>query len=56
MLETDAPDMPLCGFQGQPNHPTQLPLVLSALAALRQTDEAVLALQLEQNVECLFGW
>ncbi|WP_319783398.1 TatD family hydrolase [Oceanisphaera sp. IT1-181] len=56
VLETDAPDMPLSGFQGQPNHPTQLPLVLSALAALRQTDEANLSLQLERNVERLFGW
>lgn len=56
VLETDAPDMPLSGFQGQPNHPTRLPLVLSALADLRQTDEASLSLQLERNVERLFGW
>lgn len=56
VLETDAPDMPLCGFQGQANHPTQLPLVLSALAELRQTDAALLAAQLEQNVARLFGW
>lgn len=55
VLETDAPDMPLSGFQGQPNHPSQLPLVLSALAELRQVDEAALALQLEQNVDRLFG-
>lgn len=56
VLETDAPDMPLSGFQGQPNHPQLLPLVLSALAELRQVDEASLALQLEQNVDRLFGW
>ena len=56
VLETDAPDMPLCGFQGQPNHPSQLPLVLSALSELRQIDEASLARQLEKNVNRLFGW
>ena len=56
VLETDAPDMPLCGFQGQPNHPAQLPLVLAALAELRQTDEASLAIQLDRNAERLFGW
>lgn len=56
VLETDAPDMPLSGFQGQPNHPTQLPLVLSALSELLQIDETPLSLQLERNVERLFGW
>ena len=56
VLETDAPDMPLCGFQGQPNHPAQLPRVLSALAELRQQDEGVLATLLENNVNQLFGW
>jgi TatD DNase family protein len=35
LLETDAPDMPLCGFQGQRNSPTQLPKVASALAELK---------------------
>ncbi len=56
VLETDAPDMPLCGFQGQPNHPAQLPRVLSALAELRRQDQASLAAQLERNVSRLFGW
>ncbi|ART80011.1 TatD family hydrolase [Oceanisphaera avium] len=56
VLETDAPDMPLCGFQGQANHPRQLPLVLSALSELCQLDELRLAAQLEQNVNRLFGW
>lgn len=56
VLETDSPDMPLCGFQGQPNHPAQLPRVLSALAELRQQDPATLAEQLESNVNRLFGW
>ncbi|GGB49456.1 deoxyribonuclease [Oceanisphaera marina] len=56
VLETDAPDMPLCGFQGQPNHPAQLPRVLTALAELRQQDEALLAEQLESNVNQLFDF
>lgn len=56
VLETDAPDMPLFGFQGQNNHPYQLPLVLSALATLRQDDEAQLAIQLEYNVSQLFDF
>lgn len=32
VLETDAPDMPLCGFQGQRNLPSRLPLIASAVA------------------------
>ncbi|WP_153447544.1 TatD family hydrolase [Vibrio algicola] len=35
LLETDAPDMPLDGFQGENNHPTQLKLVFKALVELR---------------------
>lgn len=56
VLETDAPDMPLSGFQGQDNHPAQLPRVLDALAQLRQQEADQLAPQLEQNVATLFGW
>ncbi|MEJ2742057.1 MAG: TatD family hydrolase [Gammaproteobacteria bacterium] len=35
LLETDSPDMPLCGYQGQPNGPLRLPEVAAALAALQ---------------------
>ena len=35
VLETDAPDMPLQGFQGQRNSPEQIPAVAECLAALR---------------------
>ncbi|WP_375055904.1 TatD family hydrolase [Zobellella sp. DQSA1] len=56
VLETDAPDMPLCGFQGQPNHPVRLPLVLASLAELRRQEQGILAVQLERNVSRLFGW
>ncbi len=35
LLETDAPDMPLSGYQGQPNRPERLPLTFAALCELR---------------------
>ncbi|WMC09984.1 TatD family hydrolase [Oceanimonas pelagia] len=56
VLETDAPDMPLCGFQGQPNHPARLPLVLQALADIRTEPLAALATELEANADRLFAW
>lgn len=36
LLETDAPDMPLNGFQGQRNSPVQLPVIAQVLADLHQ--------------------
>ena len=36
VLETDAPDMPLNGFQGSPNSPEKLPLVAQSLADLKK--------------------
>ncbi|WLQ14082.1 TatD family hydrolase [Hahella aquimaris] len=36
LLETDAPDMPLCGRQGRRNSPELIPLVFSVLCALRE--------------------
>ena len=35
VLETDAPDMPVYGFQGEPNTPERLPLIAQALAQLK---------------------
>ena len=35
VLETDAPDMPLLGFQGEANLPERLPLIARALAELK---------------------
>ena len=35
VLETDAPDMPLQGFQGQRNSPEQIPAIARCLASLR---------------------
>ena len=36
LLETDSPDMPVFGFQGQPNRPERIVNVFKSLCALRQ--------------------
>ncbi|MBJ7549186.1 TatD family hydrolase [Marinomonas ostreistagni] len=42
VIETDAPDMPLCGYQGQPNSPIRVVEVAEQVAILRgQSVEAV---------------
>ena len=55
VLETDAPDMPLSGRQGEANHPKYLIDVLEELAALRDTNKEQLASQLWTNSIELFG-
>ncbi|PSV56945.1 TatD family hydrolase [Photobacterium sp. GB-3] len=35
VLETDAPDMPVCGFQGQPNRPERIAYVMNTVASLK---------------------
>ncbi len=55
LLETDAPDQPLRGFQGQRNEPARLPLVLAAVAAARNCDPRGLARACCANAETLFG-
>ncbi|SIO93163.1 TatD family hydrolase [Vibrio spartinae] len=55
VLETDAPDMPLCGLQGQSNHPKYLPLVLQALAQLRACAVTDIAERLWLNSHQIFG-
>ena len=54
LLETDSPDMPLQGFQGQRNEPGRLPQVLEVLAELRQETPERLAQELESNLQSLF--
>ncbi|MGO1297461.1 MAG: TatD family hydrolase [Vibrio sp.] len=49
VLETDAPDMPLHGFQGENNHPRRLPLIFQCLLELRPEGEDELKCQLWQN-------
>lgn len=55
LLETDAPDQPLCGRQGQRNEPSYLPEVLNSLAELRQQSQELIAATTTQNVINLFG-
>lgn len=54
LLETDSPDQPLDGHQGERNEPARLPEVLRAVAHLRQVDEAVIAEATASNTRALF--
>lgn len=54
VLETDAPDMPLNGWQGQPNRPERAALVYQALCELRPEPAAEIAGTLKENAENLF--
>ncbi|WP_417658026.1 TatD family hydrolase [Pseudidiomarina aestuarii] len=55
VLETDAPDMPVAGQQGQRNEPAQVVTVLQSLLDLREEDEAIIRRQLWQSSCQLFG-
>lgn len=54
-LETDAPDMPFCGHQGERNSPEYIPLVAEKLAELRGVSIADVAAQTCTNVRELFA-
>lgn len=54
LLETDAPAMPPLGMQGKNNSPLNLPLIFQALTTIRSESTAVIATQIENNVEQLF--
>lgn len=54
LLETDAPDMPLHGYQGQPNRPERARLVWQALCALRQETPDAIAEALYANSQRVF--
>lgn len=55
LLETDSPDMPLQGFQGQPNRPERVKDVWHALCALRDESPQHIAETLRENTHNLFG-
>ncbi|ATA19464.1 TatD DNase family protein [Gibbsiella quercinecans] len=55
LLETDAPDMPLAGYQGQPNRPERAADVFQALCLLRPEPAETIATQLQQNTRTLFA-
>lgn len=54
VLETDAPDMPLSGKQGQRNSPAYLPLVLDKLTTIRPENKQQIAQTLTTNTKRLF--
>lgn len=54
VLETDAPDMPLNGFQGQRNSPKHLPAIAHCLAGLRQQPVKEIAEATTRNCKTLF--
>ena len=54
LLETDAPDMPLNGFQGQPNRPEQVSRVFGVLCELRPEPAELIADALYRNTTTLF--
>ncbi|MCT4705333.1 TatD family hydrolase [Enterobacteriaceae bacterium H11S18] len=56
LLETDAPDMPLNGFQGQPNRPERVADVFKTLCELRAEPPSEIANALIYNADKLFCW
>lgn len=54
VLETDAPAMPLAGFQGQINTPKQLALVFQTFCQLRGESPQLIAQQLWRNTQAAF--
>lgn len=55
LLETDAPDMPVFGFQGQPNRPERLIMSFNSLCELRNEQPQIIAETIWQNSERLFS-
>ena len=55
LLETDAPDMPLCGFQGQPNRPERIFNVWQTLCELRNEAPELIAETLRENTRRVFS-
>lgn len=55
LVETDAPDQPLCGHQGQRNEPARCVEVVELIARLRGLPVAQVAEQLVANALALFG-
>jgi len=55
LLETDSPDQPMHGYQGQRNEPALLPQVLASVAGLRGESQASVAAATCANAVRLFG-
>ncbi|KGY13653.1 deoxyribonuclease [Vibrio tubiashii] len=55
VLETDSPDMPLSGYQGEANHPKRLPQILECLALLKDTSRQTVAEIVWNSSNSAFG-
>lgn len=55
VLETDSPDMTVAQHRGQRNSPEYLPLVLTALAEIKNISAAEIAAQTSHNVRRIFA-
>lgn len=55
LLETDAPDMPVCGYQGQPNRPERIAAIFHSLCQLRTESADEIAGAIYHNSLRLFG-
>ena len=55
VLETDSPDMPLAGFQGERNEPARVKLVCERIADLREQSATQVADHSTANARRLFG-
>lgn len=55
LLETDAPDMPVCGYQGEPNRPERVARVFAALCELRDEPPETIARAILDNTRRLFA-
>ncbi|MGJ7095063.1 TatD family hydrolase [Vibrio hannami] len=54
VLETDAPDMPVSGYQGTPNYPKHIKEILKSLILLRKECEQTVASMVFVNSKRLF--
>ncbi|EXU74372.1 TatD family hydrolase [Erwinia mallotivora] len=55
LLETDAPDMPVQGFQGEPNRPERVRMVWQSLCEIRPESPQEIAETLRENTRRVFG-
>jgi TatD DNase family protein len=55
VMETDAPAMPLYGFQGESNSPLRIINIFEKLVSLREEDPEVIAETIESNISALFN-
>ncbi|MBZ0330342.1 TatD family hydrolase [Halomonas sp. ANAO-440] len=55
VLETDSPDMPLCGHQGQRNEPARIGQVCEMVANLRDETPEAIAAQSTATAKRVFG-